>query len=127
MEAQQVFDTVVAHLRQQNSKALMSPGLRESLNMDALTCAYRSGDGKKCAAGALIEDSEYDISMEGKAIFAILAHSDYNCPASLKDRLLPHVKLVGALQGVHDNFPVKEWEEQLQWVAKQFKLNYTAR
>jgi hypothetical protein len=121
MEAQQIFDTVVAHLRQQKSKALSDVG----------SCMYRSDDGKKCAAGCLMTDEEYAPGMEGNSIGAILASDARSngvsipCPTSLFEKLGQHASLIRKLQIVHDSREVKDWEDGLAIVARQYNLTYT--
>src|SRR5713226_6556873 len=124
MKAQEIFDTVAAHLRQQNSKALMSDELRQTLRMGPGTCVYRNSEGKKCAVGCLLLEDEYQSDMEGQAIGFIIGHTKYN--ASLM-RLSPHIKLIKEFQSLHDNYDVEDWEEGLQDIADVFKLTYTPK
>ncbi len=59
MTKQETFDKVVRALRAQGRKSLRAGGI---------TCAYRGGEGGKCAAGHLIPDDKYDPAMEGIAV-----------------------------------------------------------
>jgi hypothetical protein len=114
MEAQEVFDTVVKHLRNQNTKSTCS----------LYGCAYRqdmrADSPIRCAVGCLIEDSEYTNEMEGIGL-AYLFLKDW-VPQSLKDRLLPHTELLTILQRTHDNYNIGNWEEAFEFIARTFKL-----
>lgn len=55
MNKQQIFDTVV--------KGILSQG-GESFNSGTGYCAYRNGQGRKCAIGWLIPDEIYTSNME---------------------------------------------------------------
>lgn len=113
MKVQEVFDTVVAHLRKQN--------YRQALN--GYSCAYRSASGLKCAVGCLLTDEFYDKYLEGKTardVCAILSEKGW--PFS------EHAELLSRMQYVHDRYmesPDKaEWHIKL--VANELKLTYTA-
>lgn len=117
---QEIFDKVVAHLRQQKVPA-----------MDGGHCAYRSEDGKQCAIGCLIADSEYHTWMEGLDVASLL--KDSRCPGDLqerlgvKDNLDRHSDLfifLSRLQAVHDSYSqLVSWEEMLQETAEMFGLH----
>jgi len=127
MNAQEIFDKVVAHLRQQGEA---------SAEIDEETadvyCRYRavSSTGKHlmCAAGCLIPDEIYDAkNMEGRRWGSI--STDY--PELRK--LEAHFVLIEALQKAHDgaaNHPYKPFMKQLelclQYIAEDFSLEYTA-
>lgn len=91
MNEQEVFDTVVRHLAKQGAKsAVMKKG---ETGTSYERCMYRGPDGLKCAAGALINDDEYDPSMEG-VVFGSMSKR----PA----RLAPFEHLINRLQVAHD-------------------------
>lgn len=120
---QEIFDTVVNHLRKQNSRSVAyNPDGTEQLVHDdhgGPVCLYRSKDGeKKCAAGALITDEQYTPAMEGKNISAVIDEF------ALTD-LAQHRKLVSELQTVHDFFTVDRWEGEFENLAKVYSLIYT--
>jgi hypothetical protein len=119
MDAQDIFNTVVEHLRKQNCKALLTEEQVRALNMMPGSCAYLSEDNKRCAAGILIVP-EYDPSMEGRNIRQIIG----SIP-SLRLRLLDHIDLIGALQNAHDIKEVSDWEDQFKYVADCYGLVYT--
>lgn len=118
MNAQEVFDKVVSHLRGQGRKSRDSEG-----------CLYRSNPGNlaeslACAAGALIEDSEYDPRMERLCFKGIL--SKEWCPVSLKKRLESHYDLIWYLQMTHDDYEPERWEARFEIAARRFGLTYAA-
>lgn len=49
MEAQEIFDKVVLHLRKQGRRA------QETNEYGVALCRYRTSDGLKCAAGWLFD------------------------------------------------------------------------
>lgn len=120
MTAQELFDQVVAHLRKQNSKSLLTDEQCKALFQQQGSCAYRSLDGKKCAVGAAIMDEEYSPMMEGKC-----SHYVIETISSLTNRLGEHRSLLRYLQKIHDDQPVERWEEFLQLAATDFHLVYT--
>lgn len=90
MTAQEIFNTVVAHLRQQKKRAMVyneDNGLAQ--------CLYRAPDGLKCAVGCLIPDGAYKPSFEGNAVEVVLYESDEEPWAK---NLLPHSDLLMDLQ-----------------------------
>ena len=126
MNEQEVYDIIITHLRKQGSKSMLSEDQTEQLDSyaDEGICAYRGADGKKCAAGIMIEDFEYSPKMEGINIGSVLGRED--CPASLVERLGPHFHLISDLQFVHDKSQVANWEREFKRVALQYRLDYTA-
>jgi hypothetical protein len=114
MTAQEVFDTVVAHLRTQGAKAT-----------DAEGCLYRGPNGTSCAAGCLIKNEEYNPEMERQNIGALLGRD--STPIALRDRLLPHVPLLMSLQSVHDDYEAGDWEERFAHVATKFGLSFSPK
>jgi hypothetical protein len=129
MEAQQIFDTVVNHLRQQGHKSFCSEEQIETLELvqgSSPICAYRSPEGDKCAAGILITDEEYNVKMEGLGIATLLRYEDRNfVPASLRERLGQHYELIESLQFTHDRTDVEDWEDAWQDIARSYGLTYS--
>lgn len=116
MTAQEVFDKVVNHLRQQGRKSVNSVG----------ECRYRGNKNAECpmqcAAGCLIEDNEYNDRMEGKCFKGLL---DWEfTPQSLVDRLLPHDMLITQLQYVHDDELIEHWENNFKIIASYYNIEY---
>lgn len=112
MSAQQVFDTVVNHLRTQGRRALD--------DADG-TCMYRAPNGDKCAAGILIPDELYHPSMEGASLSKLINGGD-EVIVQLFGQNLP---LVEALQTVHDSNNFLYFETGFLKVASNFHLTYT--
>lgn len=130
MNTQEIFDTVVAHLRKQGKKAMR---FYEQTSREA--CAYRSPEGLSCAFGCLMTDEEYKPSFEGLSVMGVLNKPE--CPQSLKDRLgiteedlkthySGKIYLLQALQNIHDTMEVSEWEDKLKLIAEENGLKYTA-
>jgi hypothetical protein len=102
MNAQEIFDTVAKHLAQQAGQATLG---------DA--CAYRGDDGRKCAAGILINDEEYEPAMEGKMADEVLP-----------SRLMRHLDLILSLQMVHDNSDTgADVVRNLRGAARKYNLS----
>jgi len=104
---QEVFDQVYVHLLTQNER---------SVN-ELSGCSYRSGN-LKCAAGCLIDDSEYRSEMDRNPN----GMSGWRKLVSIG--LVPdsHCYLIRRLQEVHDACDVHEWKEVLNSLAKEFNL-----
>lgn len=115
MTAQEVFDKVVAHLRQQGKKS-------KAATLDQ--CAYRGVGGLKCAVGCLIGDDEYSSHMEGTLthLYRLVAHEMSERYQALHQRLFGHYDLLYQLQQIHDMYDVEQWETQFQLVAKDCDL-----
>lgn len=115
MTLQEMFDKIVLHARTQKCKATTGKGL-------ALTCMYRTLDGRKCFIGALIPDENYNESFESIA----LCHPD-SAPiykaANIPDELAVEAS---RLQRIHDEYTVAEWEEKFEHFANFRNLTYTA-
>ncbi len=116
---QETFDTVVAHLRKQNKRAIkIDSGSVES-------CVYLAEDGSKCAAGCLIKPEDYNESFEGCAVVS-LGGQPSNVGLLLQEYGYD-LKLLRALQRAHDNRKPQDWETEFQLIAKDFKLTYVPK
>ena len=108
---QAVFDKVVAHLRQQGEQSLGPDG----------ACMYRGTEGRMCAVGCLIPDSEYSEGMEGRPVDALKLFRDWSGDV---------ISLLGRLQNAHDRclgvLPEARWEDRFRSIAADFGLVYTA-
>lgn len=93
-----VFNYVVDHLRLQGKQSRIGDGAAGFGDI----CAYRGDEGAMCAVGALITDDEYDREWEGRGVARLAGERDL--PASLRERLSPHVAMLIDLQRFHDNF-----------------------
>lgn len=58
-------------------------------------CAYRAPDGRKCAAGRLIEDKKYRPELEGKIVYSYCVRS------ALPEWV--NIDVLCSLQSIHDN------------------------
>ena len=65
MTEQEIYDTIITHLRKQGHKSLLETPIKRYGGKLVITCAYHGKDGDKCAAGILIADSDYTEKMEG--------------------------------------------------------------
>lgn len=116
---QKTFDTVVAHLRKQNARAV-------KIDKDSVeSCVYLAEDGSKCAAGCLIKPEDYNESFEGCAVVSLGGRLS-NVGLLLQEYGYD-LELVRALQRAHDNFKSQEWETMFQLIAKEFKLTYVPK
>lgn len=93
-----VFNYVVDHLRLQGKQSRGASGL--VVGAAGCVCAYRGDEGAMCAVGALITDDEYDREWEGCGVDSLT--SEFELPASLHERLAPHVAMLIDLQYFHD-------------------------
>ena len=112
---QETFDIVVTHARKQNKKAADSNG----------KCKYRYQTCNitlMCFAGCLVPDTAYHSSWEGAAVV-----DAFNQPTN-PGRCIQHygydLMFVRRLQKIHDNYSVKNWEEEFQKLALQYQLQY---
>lgn len=109
--AQEVYDQVVDHLRQQGVRCMNEDG----------ECQYRISRGLemalKCAAGCFISDEEYDQKrFEGNGWVSLV-----NKGIVVAD----HRSLIMRLQVVHDHKVVNSWEREFEEVAGDYGLVYT--
>lgn len=113
--AQEVFDQIKNHLLSQNKKC----GEKGSYLFQD-DCYYRLFDNEsqkvlKCAAGCLISDEEYKEKFEKNSWEELI--DEFGFPKK-------HKLLIIALQVIHDNYKVEEWEEALKTAAVRFSLKY---
>lgn len=107
---QHVYDTMVNHLRQQQTRAVNENG----------NCRYRTENGNMCAVGCLIAEEEYEqdlemLSLENTIAFLMAGQLQ---PQRLKP-LLWHMR-----QLHDDTTDVTEWEQGFKDVAEYFDLEY---
>lgn len=107
MTAQEIFDKSAVGLLTQKEKSfsVMSNGAEGS------GWFYRGANGKKCAAGFCIDDSDYKSEMEGRSIRTIV--SRYNL-----GNLIAHVDILESLQFIHDSVSIDAWKAELLHLAK---------
>lgn len=110
VEAQELYDYIV--------EAIVKQG-RPSVG-DNDRCLYRGPDGLKCAAGHVIPDSMYSENMEGKDVHSLM------CKKQMPKSLIPHEKLLRAMQSAHDGTKPAE-DDDLPFIAFfQHKANTLA-
>lgn len=106
--AQQVFDQVVTHLREQGQRSLGSGG----------DCSYRGNFGLMCAAGCLIADAEYDSYFDTACDTSWERHVERgNFPPDHRD-------LIKSLQVIHDETDPEDWERDFKDLARYESLVY---
>lgn len=120
MNRQEIFDTVVAHLRKQNRHA--SSFKRECLGFLTTECLYRTPEGLKCAVGCLIPEDKYTLAIEGKTVFQIFKYHPGLLPIALEGE----IPFLTDLQSVHDQHEIPFWEGQLERTADRWNLEYRA-
>jgi hypothetical protein len=117
MEAQEIFDTIVNHLRNQNAKSTYHS---EDPDETDPSCAYRGVDGMQCAIGCLLTDAEYAQIHEGMSVRSIIT----SVP-SFKSRYGNHARMLVLFQSLHDEAVITSWEAQFKLIAHTFHVNYT--
>ena len=103
---QQIFDTVAPKLLRQGSRSF--DYLREA-------CAYRDNSGRKCAAGFLIADDEYQKEFD--------AIGDWKNLVYFKKVPMENEHFIAQLQTIHDKEAVGSWKKALLDLAKKRNLN----
>lgn len=104
---QEVFDWIAHNLLTQNE--------RSGAEFEGVvTCAYRGENGRKCAAGWCIANSEYDQNFEN-TIWNVLA-MDGKVPKA-------HESLISSMQCIHDSIPVHLWKDKLRDYTVSYNLD----
>ena len=130
MTQQEIFDTVLAHLRKQGKASVSDMNL----------CQYRGPDGTSCAVGCLIPDELYDPLIENVSSGQITeGHLPFGREGDLPKlrpimaRISNHLgaengPLLSALQYAHDDYladsGMPAWEERMRRIALDFLLEY---
>lgn len=116
METQEIFNTVVRHLRKQGRKSQM---------WSSKTCQYRGAEGDKCAVGVLIADEHYSRSLEGHSCrHPVVRNALVKSVGGVHSE---EMRLLAALQWCHDFFPVERWEERCGGIAEEFNLDLPSK
>jgi len=110
---QEIFDGTMKHLRTQNCKSV-DPA-------NSSRCLYRGSNNTKCAVGYWIPDELYDPKMEDSSARHLI---DMEWIPKMDKS---HKSLASSLQYIHDGYPVMDWEERFQIVAREFNLKYTPK
>ena len=131
MTAQEIFDTVLTHLREQGKAAKGRDG----------DCQYRGTRGTACAVGCLIPDELYNPLIEGLSVDQIFKaampeHRQHQARARrpILARIANHLgaenlTLLCELQDAHDidlfNSGLDAWAKEMHRIARAFDLKYT--
>ena len=106
MDAQEIFDKVVAHLAKQGHRAIGTGG----------SCMYLAPNGDMCAVGCLLGDA-YVFDMEAQLVSELV--SIYGLPFE------NHINMLTALQYAHDHpLAVLGLVERLQTIATTYQLEF---
>lgn len=125
MNNQEIFDKIVAHLRQQGKKSMMF--ITNGMTRPEMSCAYRGENGTSCAIGCLIPDNEYSSVFEGGRFSGVMRYAVHN---GGEDKfptiyaLSDHSNFLLSMQDVHDSYPPTQWEERFAIVAFNYQLQY---
>jgi len=109
MTNQELFDIVVAHARKQKVRAV-----------DNGVCKYRTPEGHKCFAGAVIKDEFYDKSFEGLGAAVPAVARALEASGVDSDQL----DLVYKLQTIHDRNYEPQWDFEFSKLATEEGLTY---
>lgn len=115
MNHQEIFNKVATHLLTQNKVSIMDVDV--STDTTLTICAYRGKENTRCAFGILIDDLDYNRSMEGKPIYRLV--NEY---VGL-DVYKSYIDLIVDLQKVHDDYNTSMWYDKLLDVAKRHDLH----
>ena len=121
MEIQEIYDTIMKHLRDQNEKAEDNTG-----------CLYHTSDGLKCAVGCLIPDEFYNIDMEGYTLAGLMedfSNVFEHIKIETKIKFSPQFKLLYDMQCIHDGdiYPNRGWIKEAKIVARKYNLQTNGR
>lgn len=116
MTLQEMFDTMVLHLRTQGRKAVRYDPV--SLKNQ---CVYRAADGGRCAVGCLITDAHYGKRLENQTVRSLpLVMALINSGIDMYDTVVN--ALLFDMQVLHDKEDVGSWEMRFRSIAKDFDL-----
>lgn len=115
MNNQEIFNTVVTHLRRQGVPAEVEGN-----------CGYRAQESDKspilmCAVGCLIKDEFYYEGLEGCCAYeqSVLEAVSLSLDTDIDE---DKQKLLTKLQQCHDVYEPYEWEDKFKQIAKKFNL-----
>lgn len=106
--AQEVFNIMYKHLLTQNKRCTIAIESETEAR-----CRYRGPDGLKCAAGCLIPDEEYNISMENVGWIGLTNRGQV--PREHRDLILD-------AQMIHDWVEPEDWKAELEKLAAKYEL-----
>ncbi len=103
---------VLAHVE----KCLLEQGQKstepEDEFFDGSGCKYRDNNGNKCAIGHLIDNSEYNLKLEGGLTGVIRGLTDSRFAEGFLNSVGSN--FLRQLQGIHDGVPVEKWKNAFQ-------------
>lgn len=123
MKIQEMFDTVVSHLRKQNRKAI---------DPHSDLCQYFVPlTDDKCAVGCLIPPKMYRTDMEGDLGNLLARYSqlqyywleDWDYGDSIPEQSL--YNFLRDCQGIHDKTNPSQWEQGFRSLSQKYNLVYT--
>lgn len=108
---QEIIEQVANHLLTQNCKSIEG---NVSIDIyDEPNCLYRDKAGNSCAAGCLIDDSEYNKEFEKLNWLQIIK----SFPITLT-----HGHFISELQYIHDREDTEDWPHHLHEFCREHKL-----
>lgn len=113
MNKQEIFNTVVTHLRTQATPA-----------MEDGECRYRAQEDDsilKCAVGCLIEDKFYEEHLESDDSFSPKVIMAVAKSLNIEETDVPD-ELLNKLQSCHDYHSPEEWENRFKTIARSENL-----
>ena len=104
------------------------PKLRFADRRRAKRYVFTAPDGKRCAAGCLIPDDRYQPSFKYTVVGGTEGthNNRANAVTLLMEEIGHDINLVKALQSVHDDAEVAQWEGRLEQIAEDFGLLQSA-
>lgn len=117
MDTQQIFNTVY--------KGLRSQGFQRSFDKSpegSVRCLYRGPRGRKCAAGHLIPDDKYHVSMENQPCLMSSISTAMGLPHShqLSEKNYELALFVRELQRIHDTSDLNStMQRRLEFYAQE--------
>lgn len=110
---QETFNLIATHLMNQEIKSISETG----------SCKYYGPDELKCAIGCLIPEELYSKELEGQSVRSLIQSSEL-LHNELAIILKKHdIRLLVALQDIHDGVAPRLWREAL--IAKAKSQNLT--
>lgn len=119
---QQVFETAATRLLEQNAK---------SLDDDGTGCMYFNPNGLSCAVGLLFRDApkikeaiiDHDLNQRSLGQLLACLSEVRNFFAGLGDDYESTMRLLAAMQSIHDTNPPDEWGGKLLELGRAYQLD----
>ena len=102
--SKEIFHKVRTHLLTQLERSATSSGF----------CMYRGPNNLKCAVGCLIQDNEYEESMEN----VCAENLSFGFPQL--QHLAQHAEILEKLQKIHDTCYPQDWEAKLDRLQEEY-------